>query len=395
MKISIISDLHLGYGSGTERADDAFEAAKEAVEKSLDSDLILIAGDMFDRRVPTTEVFVQSMQLLMGPLKVKNGVRISDGVSKKTGDLRLIRPGIPVVAIHGTHERRVKGLLNPVEALEKAGFLVYLHCNGIIIEKEVGKGEGMESEKVCVQGMSGVPDQFSASVLEQWDPKPVEGCFNIFMLHQSMAPFMYAPHLLPVEKLPKGFNLYICGHIHEPRKSVYSSAPFIIPGSMVTTQITKESVNPMGFWTFDTKTGKSEFNVIENQRRVYYKELDAEKITSEDIEKEIGEMLQQNEHRKKPIIRIKLTGKDKRLPLDEIASRFSESAMVSFRKATEEEEIKARTIEEHKMSVQELGKKLLEENMKGFKLNPGTFEQVFELLLEGKPDEVIDLLSKE
>lgn len=387
MRISIVSDFHLGYGSGTEREQDAYDSTKEAIEKSLDSDLILIAGDMFDRRVPTTEVFVNAMQLLLKPIQVKNGVKISEGVGKNISELRLIRPGIPVVAIHGTHERRVKGLLNPVEALERAGFLVYLHCNGIIIEKD--------GERICVQGMSGVPDQFSASVLEQWNPKPVEGCFNIFMLHQSMSPFMYAPHLLPVEKLPKGFNLYVCGHVHEPRKSVYSNAPLIIPGSLATTQITKESVNPMGFWTFDTETGKSEFNAIENQRRIYYKEMDTESATQEIIEKEIKEILQQNEHKKKPIIRIKLTGKEKKLPLDEIKSRFDEKAIVSFRKATEEEEIQVKTIEEHKLSVQELGKKLLEENMKEFRLNPKTFEHVFELLLEGKPEEVVNLLSKE
>jgi hypothetical protein len=164
---------------------------------------------------------------------------------------------------------------------------------------------------------------------------------------------------------------------------------------MVTTQITKESVNPMGFWTFDTKTGKSGFNAIENQRRIYYKEMDIESATQEIIEKEIKEILQQNEHKKKPIIRIKLTGKEKKLPLDEIKSKFDEKAIVSFRKATEEEEIQAKTIEEHKMSVQELGKKLLEENMKEFKLNPKTFEHVFELLLEDKPEEVVNLLSKE
>ncbi len=387
MKISVVSDFHLGFGIGTEREEDAFEAAKEAIEKSLDSDAILIAGDMFDTRVPSTEVFVRAMQLLTKPMHSENGVRISKGINKKVEDIPLIKSeGIPVVAIHGTHERRVKGLMNPVEALERAGFLIYLHCNGVILEKN--------GERVCIQGMSGVPDQFSAGVLEQWNPKPVENCFNIFMFHQSLSPFMYAPHLLPVEKVPGGFDLYICGHMHEPKKSVYRESPFIIPGSLVTTQITKESMKPMGFWSFETESRKSEFRVIENQRKIYYIVMDTGNLERNDIENEIGKILE-TRHKKKPIVRIKLKGKEKNLPLDEIKSRFVDKAIVSFRKETEEENIQAKTLEEHRLSVQELGKKLLYENLRELKLNPKTFEHVFELLLENKIDEVMDLLKNE
>ncbi len=387
MKIAIISDFHLGFAAGTEREEDAFEAAKEAIEKSLDSDVILIAGDMFDTRIPSTEVFVRAMQLLAKPMHAENGVRISKGINKKVEEIPLIKSeGIPVIAIHGTHERRVRGLMNPVEALERAGFLIYLHCNGVVLEKN--------GEKVCIQGMSGVPDQFSAGVLEQWNPNPMENCFNIFMLHQSLSPFMYAPHLLPVEKLPGGFDLYICGHMHEPKKSVYRESPFIIPGSLVTTQITKESMKPMGFWSFETESRKSEFRVIENQRKVYYIVMDTGNLERDDIENEIGKILETG-HKKKPIVRIKLKGKEKNFPLDEIKSRFVDKAIVSFRKETEEENIQAKTLEEHRLSVQELGKKLLYENLRELKLNPKTFEHIFELLLENKIDEVMGLLKNE
>ncbi|UCD07705.1 MAG: DNA repair exonuclease [Candidatus Aenigmatarchaeota archaeon] len=387
MKITILSDFHFGFAAGTEREEDAFEAAKEAIERSIDSDVILIAGDMFDTRVPSTEVFVRAMQLLTKPMHAENGVRISKGISKKVEDIPLIKSeGIPVIAIHGTHERRVRGLMNPVEALERAGFLIYLHCNGVVLEKN--------GEKICIQGMSGVPDQFSAGVLDQWNPKPVENCFNIFMFHQSLSPFMYAPHLLPVEKLPRDFDLYICGHMHEPKKSVYRESPFIIPGSLVTTQITKESMKPMGFWSFETESRKSEFRVIENQRKVYYVVMDTGNLERDDIENEIGKILETG-HKKKPIVRIKLKGKEKNLPLDEIKSRFVDKAIVSFRKETEEEKIQAKTLEEHRLSVQELWKKLLYENLRELKLNPKTFEHVFELLLENKIDEVMDLLKNE
>ena len=152
MKISIISDLHLGYGQNTERENDSFEAFQEAVEKSLDCDVILLGGDMFDMKIPNTEVFTSAIGILKKTLEKENGIRIIGGVNKNTDEFPLIKQGIPVIGIAGNHERRVKGLLNPVEALEKAGFLIYLHCNAIVLEKA--------GEKIAVHGMSSVPDQF-------------------------------------------------------------------------------------------------------------------------------------------------------------------------------------------------------------------------------------------
>lgn len=385
MKIAILSDLHFGFGVGTERETDAYEAAEEMMKKAMDCDVILIAGDMFDTRVPRTEDLVKSMQLLTWPMHADNDVRISGGVGKDADAIPLIKTeGIPVVAIHGTHERRTRGLLNPVEALEKAGFLIYLHCNGIVLEK----GE----ERVCIQGLSGVPDQFAENVLDQWKPVPIDGCFNIFMLHQSMSPFMFATHLLPVERLPRGFDLYICGHMHDPQKTVYASAPFIIPGAPVITQITKESVNPAGLWIFDTESKQSNIIPLESHRKAYYREIDSQ-TGFEGIESEISRILT-NHQGKKPLIRFKITGKERDLPLDEIKTRFQDEAIVSFRKATEGERIEAKSIEEHKLSVQELGKKLLDENLGEAKLDPRVFEHVFELMEEGRMDDVMDYLRK-
>jgi hypothetical protein len=153
-------------------------------------------------------------------------------------------------------------------------------------------------------------------------------------------------------------------------------------------------MKPMGFWSFETETRKAEFRVIENQRKVYYMVLDTGDVEREEIEKEIGKILE-TMHKKKPIVRIKLKGKEKDLLLDEIKAKFQDQAIVSFRKETEEERIQTKTIEEHRLSVQELGRKLLDENLRESRLNPKTFEHIFELLLENKTDEVINLLSRE
>ena len=82
MKISIISDLHLGFGQNTERDNDCFAAFQEAVEKSLDCDLILLGGDMFDTRVPNTEVFTKSIEILRKAMGKASNTKIIQGINK-------------------------------------------------------------------------------------------------------------------------------------------------------------------------------------------------------------------------------------------------------------------------------------------------------------------------
>ena len=380
MRIAIISDAHLGHGSGSELESDPFDALEEAIDSAMGCDLILLAGDLFDSRTPSTESLTRGMEILIGPIAAENGTKLVCGINKNVGELTpLHQLGIPVVAIHGTHERRVKGLINPVQALEKAGFLIYLHCSGVVLERD--------GERVCVQGMSGVPDQFSSAVLERWNPKPAKGCFNILMLHQSVSPFMYADHLLPLERIPPGFGLYVLGHVHESRKARHGGSPVLIPGSLVPTQLTREATAPRGFWIFDTASGDAAFIPLEGQRRVYYLEHEG---SQRELEGEIEKLLE-HPHERKPIIRVRGKGLD----TAELNSRFGDRAILSIRQVIKEEDSGAVGMEEHKLSVQELGRKLLRQNLGKSGLEEELFEGVFDLLVSGKPEEALRLLSPE
>lgn len=384
MIISIISDLHLEFGYGTEREEDVWEAGEEAFQKALDSDLILIPGDLFDTKIPRTETFVKAMQLLLKPLFKESKTKVVEGINKDINN-PLLNHGIPVVAIHGTHERRIKGLLNPVQALEKAGFLIYLHCNGVIMEKE--------GEKICIQGMSTVPDQYAKTVLQEWNPKPIDGCYNILMLHQSLSPFMYAPYMLDIHDLPEGFDLYVCGHIHEARKSEYKGSPLIIAGSLVHTQLTKEVEVEKGFWKINTMLPKIWFVPLENQRRIYYEEFDTETFDRERIEKRIEEILKE-EHRKKPVIKIKFKGKPSKIPFNELRKRFEDDVILVFSTEFEEERYITKNIEEQRLSVQELGKKILAEELEKSGLDVRTFEDIFEAMMEKKGEKAVKILEE-
>jgi DNA repair exonuclease SbcCD nuclease subunit len=378
MRLAILSDVHLGHGSGSGLSKDPFEALEEAMEKSMGCDLILIAGDLFDSRSPSTETLTRCMEVLIKPLSAENGTKLVSGIGKDIGGLTpLHHQGIPVVAIHGTHERRIKGLINPLQALEKAGFLIHLHANGVVLEKA--------GERVCIQGLSGVPEQFSEAALKRWDPRPERGCLNILMLHQSVSPFMYADHLLPIERIPKGFDLYVLGHIHESKKSEYAGSPLLIPGSMIPTKLTKEELSPRGFWLFDTKTGDAAFLTLEGQRRVFYIEHEGSQTK---LESEIEKLLE-HPHKKKPLIRVK----GGELDVQSLNARFGERSVLSIRQLDDKEQPEAVGIEEQSLSVKELGRSLLRQNLKSAGLDTEVFQGVFELLENGKPDEALRLLN--
>jgi DNA repair exonuclease SbcCD nuclease subunit len=387
MKLAILSDVHLGYAWGTERQEDPFEAMEEALEKSLDCDAILVVGDMFDTRIPSTEVFTGAMEMFIKPLTKPSDAEITGGINKKTDRLLPMSSGIPIIAIHGTHERRARGLINPVQALEKAGFVAHIHCNGVVLEKN--------GEKVAIQGLSGVPDQYAESVLKQWNPKPMENAFNIFLIHQSIKQFMFAPSAIDLESIPKGFDYYICGHMHEPKETKYDDSPLLIPGSFVPTQMTKDASIPRGFWVIETRNPvKATFIEFENQRKVYHKVFNTD-MKREIITEELAALLNKP-LKKKPVVRIDFVGKSG-VPddyLDEIRTRFSGRAILHFRKDVDDEKPVVRSIDEQRLSAQETGRKALENNLKEFKLDPRVFENVFELVLENKLDDAVDLLSR-
>jgi DNA repair exonuclease SbcCD nuclease subunit len=386
MKISIISDAHLGFGLGTEREGDAFAAFSEAVNKALVSDAILMAGDIFDSRTPPAEIFSRALEIFSRPVTAgRNGAKITEGIGKDVSAISPIaRLGIPVVAIYGTHERRSRGLVNPIESLEKAGFLIKLHHSTLVLEKA--------GQKVAVSGLSGVPDQYAKTVLEEWNPKPVPGAFNILMVHQTFSEFIYAPDAVPVSILPKGFDLYVCGHIHERRQTELYGKPLLVAGSLVSTQLkpTGKGVwvkeEPKGIWEVEMHDGGAAIKwlLLENQREIYYGTFSSAE--------EAGEKIKELTSRAgfKPIARITL-------PEDADAGglemRFGERAVISVKKAKKKEQPQTVSIEQQKMSVQEMGRKILEENLKKAGLEPRLFVEFFELLAEGKTEEASALID--
>lgn len=403
MKIAVLSDFHFGYGYNTELEEDSFTNADEAMRGALKSDLIIIAGDIFDSRYPKTPVWSKAIRVLVKPLTAESsGVRFVSCTKKLSKVSRRTLNHIPVVALHGNHERRGKST-NTLEALENAGLLIHLHCDTIVFEKD-----GMQ---VAVHGMSWVPDRYAKRTLDEWAPKPLPDCVNILVLHQSISPYLYSPLEKPsidAGNLPKGFDVIIDGHLHGAGTESVDGTPLIFPGSTVITQFNKwEADGEKGFYEIDIIPGSGgkdirfSFKHIEGSRRFFFEDVQTAGGVRQNVERKLLEILDR-EFKKKPLVKLKIVGSESEYvgqDIREIERRYGDRAMLRFVKELESPEITEkieflRNLREQKLSTEEIGLNVLHKNLEEleFGLNFDV-DGIFGLLVEGRVDNAFNIIT--
>ncbi|HID60313.1 MAG TPA: DNA repair exonuclease [Hadesarchaea archaeon] len=409
LKIAVISDPHLGAKWGTAREHDSFIQFREAVEKSLElgAQLIVLLGDIFDTRVPRQEVWARALRILSTPLaRGRNQVNLIEAKDKEPGEISPVAlRGTPVISLHGNHERRTRGLTNPVEALEAAGLLIHLHQGALVFETPDGG--------LAIHGMSNVPEQHARKVLATWNPKPVEGAFNIIALHQSVGKFVYSSEERPtldLADLPAGFDLYLCGHIHYRNESTANGRPLLFPGGTERTQLLQvEAETPKGFYMVEIGDGlKYDFVELASPRDFFYAEMRFVGVSIPELNKavraKVGELLGKPRKNpdKLPLIRVRLVGtlakEASRGEFDEraVTQEFEDRALVVVSKGDlvapglEEKVQLLRELRERRMSVDDTAMVLLEEN-----LREAGYTQIFDvrtlygLLVEGREEDAL------
>ncbi len=413
MKLAIFSDLHLGYGRGSERESDAFETFEEIIEiiSQKNVDAVLIPGDIFDSKVPSQEVIANSLELFSKLSKIKSKsnaklVRVYNIIEKKERQISLLS-NLPIITISGTHERRAKNMINPVKILEKAGFVVSLHAEYAVIENEKG-------EKIAVHGLSGVPEIFARKVIQSIDFKPIEGIKNVFMLHQSIKNFVYMDDdpTLTIEDLPKGFDIIIDGHIHWANELRIKETLFLIPGSTVTTQIRKtESKIPKYIYFYDTENKKLEKVELKTPRLVYYIELECSGKNKEEIKeiiiKKLDDIAKDAEKKsdKKPLVRIILKGvvdsKTAKHNYANFLKPFEEKLIITYSKdlKSKEEDKKKEELSEimkNSISIEDIIEKLLLRNAESLGINVESFDitSFMDVLESGDIDKAEEFLER-
>lgn len=406
MKLGIIGDLHFGFHFGGEREWDSFVQGHEAFDKVIGEgvDAIILLGDIFDSPVPRPEVWSRAAEILTLPLLAKKSeVRLAGLIDKTRESIkeRLCFSGIPVIAIHGTHERRPRGQSNPVETLEKLGLLVYLHGNGIILDKG--------TERVAIQGIGGVPEKYAPQVFRSWNPKPIPNSTNLLIFHQSVKPFIYtAEPALEVGDLPKGFDLYVDGHLH--RNLLQKNLLF--SGSTMVTQMKKEEAEGKKVWILAQGPAGVKLRdiVLETPRKLFYIEVDAGGGSPEEVIEKCRAELDKvpKGGGSKPLVRLKVTGRLKGgflasdLDIYQLVAEYRDSVILSPDRSEVAGEAATEmmtTIEaarEKRASFEELTVELLRGALQkgGFPTESMDLESLYALLYEGRVDEAGGLLVK-
>ena len=360
------------------------------------ADLILVAGDIFDRSRFGTGLFMRALDIFDIPRMYPSPVRVVGG-TKKVGTFF----GTPVVAIRGNHD--VGGDLNshPVLLLERAHRLIYLHRNTVIFE-------GSGGERVAVTGVGWIPSKRPDVLLEFFSehvPPPVPGAYNILMIHQPLqhmdvhnVPEVLGANAgetpLPISVLPKGYDLYLAGHIHRHLTREIGGYRIVMPGSTVRTQLIDSEVEAdRRFWILDTVSGKLEEVSIPTARKGKVVRVDVSGLTPaaarDRAAKEIASVLAELPHNPLPLVKLVLTGKSEGImDFSPLVDQFSGRAIVRVFDNTESSlsEAIAAAVAEHKTNTQifseEYARSVLASVMKKLGLAPGKdFDQFMNLLL--------------
>lgn len=388
MRIAIFSDWHLGLDFDSETKEDSFFNLLQAFTqiKKENVDLIITCGDLFDKQIPSHEVFFKSIELL-------NRVDIENKLNLTNTQNKLLK--LPMLAIIGNHEYRGKDFISSVELLEVMGFLRVLHANHIFFSKD--------SQTVNIFGLTGVPDRFAKDILVKWNPQPLEG-YNILLLHQSFKEYIPfdEQEMLSLSDLPKGFDLIVNGHLHwQMVHKLDEKTKFIMPGSTIPTQNKKiESEKEKGFFILDTLSGDLNFKEIKNIRKIFYLDLSLKSTNPEKISQEIQNEIQKIKDipSKKPFLRVKLKGELeegfflKDLELKEIEKKYSDLFYISFsnlilEKKLKESVEKLKSLEQNKGNLFDISKNIFFDQIKQTKISKDfDFQRLFDLLYNGELD---------
>ena len=390
MRIGIASDLHFGYAWGTERQEDSFTQAAEAINDCLKADVLLLPGDLFDSRIPRQEVMDKAMRIIGTASEKQSQAKVE---SFRSGRAVPSVTGTPVIAIHGTHERRATGLTNPVQLLEAAGLCIALHNDAVVLTRN--------GERVAIHGMGGVPEQYAPTVLKECAFKPLPGITNILVMHQSFREYVYEDAaFLSMDDLPPGFDLYVNGHVHWSDIKEKNGRTMLHPGSTILTQMRKvEAEQPKRAWFYDTETKSLTSQDLATPRKFYYLELEASGAPADIMAKARQMLSKVPTSNPKPLVKLKLSGS---LPpgasIDLSSLVRGSEALVSIDSSLEAAQFR-RNIEilrqdQARKSIDEIGLSLLQNNLDQANYSGPSAMELLPLLSSGSDEEVSKLFRR-
>ena len=319
VRFAHLADVHLGAF----REPRLREANLEAFLKTLDIcveeklDFVLICGDLFHTSLPDMGV-----------------------VERATGRLRrVIESGIPVYIIYGSHdfsaaERSIVDVLHSAGVFDKVARATVSEDGAVVLEGTVDTRTG-----TVLAGLSGRKLGLDYSYYEKLDASKVTEmnglkvfCFHGAITELKPRELAEMSESMPASLLPKGFDYYAGGHVHERMTAEIPGWGLVVyPGPLFGDGYRDlESRDPRGFYIVELRTGEApglEFKELPT-RKTRLIEIDAQDRAPEDVNRELKQKAEQAKA-EDAIILVKVkgelsTGKASEVDTEEVRKQLSQ-----------------------------------------------------------------------
>lgn len=285
-KFAHMADIHLGASRDPILQKLELEVFGEAMDRCMQEnvDFILVSGDIFHVGIPD--------------------LGIVNEASRKMREVQ--EAGIPIYVIYGSHDYTPTGT-SVIDVLDTVGVLTRIGrmrledgklMLGFLVDPKTGaKLTGMSARKLGLE----------SKYFEVLDREGLEGesGFKVFAFHSGLTEFKPATlsemETVPVSFLPRNFDYYAGGHIHERGEfELPGYEKVIFPGPLFVGYSGKDiegvaKGEKRGFYlvSFDTKVRKVEFSELKAFDATYF-EYDATARNSvqanKDLKKSLGDL---------------------------------------------------------------------------------------------------------
>lgn len=260
MRFAHLSDSHLGsrqFGL-IDRETDFYDVFARNIDKIIekDVDFVIHSGDLFDNNRPSTEALLAFQNAL----------------------LRLNEEKIPIYAIAGNHDSILrKGAKPPLVLFKNLGLKLISPDNpaytqgGVLIcgTPYVPSSQG-DVLREKYSKLSGIADKYLKSIL---------------VSHQGIDKWMHEDtHEIELDEMPKNFDYYAMGHIHNYIEEDFGKGKLVYPGSMEIWRTSENNDNyreyGKGFVVVDLSDKKPEIErvKIDLPRNFYNQIIDYNKL---------------------------------------------------------------------------------------------------------------------
>ena len=367
MKFAHLSDCHLGAWSNHPELRElpvrAFEKAMNTCMKEK-VDFILIAGDLFDTSLPPIDILKSTVTKLR----------------------ECSQAGISVYIIAGSHDFSPTGK-TMISVLEEAGLLI--NVAKADIEEKISLKFSYDRSGALITGLFGKKNALESVYFENLEEIEKKEGFKIFLFHSAITEFK-PEHLkempsIPLSLLPKNFDYYASGHVHE--KFFSEKYKLAFPGALFPTNFQELEKYDSGFLIIDVADNDILHRWVSVKLLdVELFDIDAKNRSPQELENEIIEKMEGRTVKNK-IVLIKMRGILKNgNPSDIDFRKIFSFAYQSGAKAVKKNisRLKSHEFEEikigHSMHIEEIEKKLIEEHLGQIEFIGDEKEMIFSLM---------------